>query len=232
PPPVQPVRHPCYQNPRPASRLKPEVTFTLKHIRMCAEKIPASYPYALLPIDGLYRNTGLYEFVPVPLFEFCGTGTPLTDIGTPGDVYMDLTPGAHALYITGPASLSHQHFVEGFEWRQRAGELEPRVDDYRDGPRGQGAFGAPVQAPPSPTLSAMSVDDLFASESECESDALSDFYPSKRARLLASGGDSVIAGVSPRRAKAPPAPPRNPAPADRETAQLEKTFAALQANKK
>ncbi|KAJ7661432.1 hypothetical protein DFH06DRAFT_1325724 [Mycena polygramma] len=273
--PPPPVQHPCYQNPHPASRLKPEVTFTLKYIKMCTDKIPANYPYALPPIDGLYRNTGLYEFLPVPFFEFCGTGAPPADIGTPGDVYIDLTPGAHALYSkseedwarwAGPASLdslSHPHFVDdgraryvwfhpeqGAEWvcvrtvmrRQEALRTARMLNNTHSASAQANldlastiigtylAGTAPVKAPPSPTPSAMSVDDLFASESEGDSDALSDFYPSKRARLLASGGNSISAAVSPKRARAPPPPPRNPGP-DRETAQLEKTLAALQADK-
>ncbi|KAJ7471279.1 hypothetical protein B0H11DRAFT_2041078 [Mycena galericulata] len=34
----------------------------------------------------------------IAFYEFRGTGPPSSDYGYPGDVYVDLTPGAHALY--------------------------------------------------------------------------------------------------------------------------------------
>ncbi|KAF7333057.1 hypothetical protein MVEN_02412300 [Mycena venus] len=120
--------HPCYKNPNPRSRLKPETTFTLKYIKMCSHTIPANYPYALFAIAGLYAEKGsVYEYLPVPFFEFRGYGAPPADVGTPGDVYIDLTPGAHALYSrseedwarwAGPAApemLGHPHF---FDYKQ------------------------------------------------------------------------------------------------------------------
>jgi hypothetical protein len=120
-------QHPCYQNPDPRSKLKPDTTSTLKYIKMCGGTIPTTYPYALPLVPGLYAQKGtVYEYLPVPFFEFRGSGAPPADLGTPGDVYIDLTPDAHALYCkseedwtrwAGPAvvasdQLCHPHFVD------------------------------------------------------------------------------------------------------------------------
>ncbi|KAJ6544338.1 hypothetical protein B0H19DRAFT_1380620 [Mycena capillaripes] len=274
-PPAAP--HPCYQNPRPTSMLKPETTFTLKYIKMASDKVPANYPYALPPVDGLYRNVGLLEFLPVPFFEFRGPGAPPADVGTPGDVYIDLTPNAHALYSkseedwtrwAGPAAIempSHPHFVDGgrarylwfhpqqgVEW-VCARTIMRRQQVLRTAGLLKAVHTASAQSSldlasmilgkyltgsaPQPRASTVSMDcdsDLFKSESEDESDSLSDrdtFYPSKRARRLASG-TSVSAAMSISRARAPPpsSPPRHPSP-DRETLQLESKLAALQEDK-
>ncbi|KAJ7476838.1 hypothetical protein B0H11DRAFT_1301937 [Mycena galericulata] len=96
PPPAVP--HPCYATPHPKSALKPDTTFTLKFMKMRPDAIPASYPYLTPAIPGLYRNSGVNEHLPVPFFEFRGTGAPPADVGSPGDVYIDCTPAAHALY--------------------------------------------------------------------------------------------------------------------------------------
>ncbi|KAJ7210638.1 hypothetical protein B0H12DRAFT_1157423 [Mycena haematopus] len=87
-------QHPCYRNSAPKSTLKPDTTFTLKYMKMNAETIPARYPYALPAIEGLYSTL----YLPVPFFEFRGAGAPPADLGTQGDVYINVTPGAHALY--------------------------------------------------------------------------------------------------------------------------------------
>ncbi|KAJ7165682.1 hypothetical protein C8R43DRAFT_987294 [Mycena crocata] len=140
PPRAQP--HPCFQNPHPKSELKPDTTFTLKYIKKNADKIPASYPYSTLSGDGIFPNNGaVLQYRAVPYFEFRGLGAPPPDIGTPGDVYIDRTPGACALFSKSEEDwtmwaghgavdmLAHPHFVEcgsarfvwfhpeqGFEW--------------------------------------------------------------------------------------------------------------------
>ncbi|KAJ7124466.1 hypothetical protein C8R44DRAFT_875497 [Mycena epipterygia] len=116
--------HPCNENPHPKSKLKPETTSTIQYIKMRVLSIPGNYPYLTPDIPGLYRNEGIHEYLPIPFFEFRGLGTPPSDVGSPGDVYIDLTPSACALYSkaeedwsrwAGPAStdtLSHPHFVD------------------------------------------------------------------------------------------------------------------------
>ncbi|KAJ6579666.1 hypothetical protein DFH09DRAFT_846047, partial [Mycena vulgaris] len=53
--------------------------------------LPPEYPYRIDPVKGSYR---------VPYFQFSGRGPPTDglDVGTEGDIYLDLTPGAHSLY--------------------------------------------------------------------------------------------------------------------------------------
>jgi hypothetical protein len=265
---------------------------------MYAGAIPTTYPYALPLVPGLYGQKGtVYEYRPVPFFEFRGSGAPPADLGTPGDVYIDLTPDVHALYCrseedwarwAGPAEaateqLCHPHFVDwkqsryvnlhpeqGPEWvcrqtvvrRQQAlraaGILE---DSHADSPQAGlrlastiiGQYLAKtggVQAPSSPTPSAspargvspatMDAElDLFASDSEGPSDAelkLSDvdneaFFPSKRARTLASSSISAARSANRPAATAAPRPRyRHPSP-DPETRRLEEKLAALQADK-
>ncbi|KAJ7815974.1 hypothetical protein B0H14DRAFT_3744686 [Mycena olivaceomarginata] len=272
-------QHPCYQDPNPRSRLKPDTTSTIKYIKMYAGAIPTTYPYALPLVPGLYGQKGtVYEYRPVPFFEFRGSGAPPADLGTPGDVYIDLTPDAHALYCkseedwarwAGPAEaateqLCHPHFVDerqsryvnlhpeqGPEWvcrqtvvrRQQAlraaGILEDsHADSAQAGLRlASTIIGHPARGVSPATMGAES--DLFASDSEGPSDAepkLSDvddeaFFPSKRARTLASS--SISAARSANRPAATAAPrPRywHPSP-DPETRRLEEKLAALQADK-
>ncbi|KAJ7210639.1 hypothetical protein B0H12DRAFT_1157425 [Mycena haematopus] len=134
-------QHPCYRNPNPTSQLKPDTTATLKYIKLWTNAIPTNYPYFLPPIEGLYgrgKEATVREYLPVPFFLFCGPGTPPTDLGTPGDVYIDLTPGAHALYCkceedwarwtpggAPEALLCHPHFTSrGPEWICRRTNLQ------------------------------------------------------------------------------------------------------------
>ncbi|KAF7354609.1 hypothetical protein MSAN_01374200 [Mycena sanguinolenta] len=114
-------QHPCYRKPDPRSRLKPDTVFRLKYIKMAWEAIPGRYPYVLPSIEGLYND----KFLPVPYFEFHGAGAPPADIGTPGDVYIDITRGVQALYARSEEDwsrwtpcapreqlLCHPHFIE------------------------------------------------------------------------------------------------------------------------
>ncbi|KAF7333054.1 hypothetical protein MVEN_02412000 [Mycena venus] len=264
--------HPCYKNPNPRSRLMPDITFTLKYMKMCANTIPQNYPYELPAIEGFVK-------LHVPFFEFRGHGAPPVDIGTPGDVYIDLTPSAYALYCkceedwakwAGPAAalsevLAHPHFAdcrearfvnfhpeEGTEWvcartisRRRLALREAGVLKDSDGAREsldlastiiQGYLaGTPVKRPSSPPPSVRSARST-TSRGHKDSKASEAFYPSKRARTLASSS-SVSVALAANRAKSkappPPSPPyafRHPSP-DPATTQLEKELKALQADK-
>ncbi|KAJ7733292.1 hypothetical protein B0H16DRAFT_1768545 [Mycena metata] len=128
PPPAVP--HPCDQNPNPKSLVKPETTFSVRHIKMSVLSIDANYPYTLSPIEGIFPNKGdSYAFIPVPYFEFCGLGAPPADVGTPGDVYIDTTPGAQALEFNKscPSTLTPD------EAKQALPELRRLVNDTKKG---------------------------------------------------------------------------------------------------
>ncbi|KAF7354613.1 hypothetical protein MSAN_01374700 [Mycena sanguinolenta] len=114
--------HPCYRKPDPSSRLKPNVTFCMKYIRMARDTFPGRYPYLLPSVERLEND----RFLHVPYFEFHGPGSPPADIGTPGDVYIDITRGVQALYARSEEDwsrwtpcapmeqlLCHPHFIEG-----------------------------------------------------------------------------------------------------------------------
>ena len=73
-------------DPPPKSIIQPSVIVDLK--RFHAHIIPDDYPFRLDPD----RPTM------VLFFEWRGRGAPPGDIGYPGDVYLDLTPGHFALY--------------------------------------------------------------------------------------------------------------------------------------
>ncbi|KAF8156259.1 hypothetical protein K438DRAFT_1942836 [Mycena galopus ATCC 62051] len=279
-------QHPCYRNPNPSSRLKPNTVFSLKYIKMYTKSIPANYPYALPPIDGLYGKVKVFEYLPLPFFEFRGAGAPPADLGTPGDVYIDLTPGAHALYCKceedwacwaarAPTEelLTHPHLVgwkyeryldfhaeKGPEWicrktvlqRQQA-VLAAGLLDTGGAQEGSGLASTMIARYIAKTAASvanfaratpMDVDspDISASDSDLDSEEISDaeskhsdtFYPSKRARTLASCNSlstSLAAGRA-ARSKAPGPSPQyqHPGP-DPETQQLEKELAALRADK-
>ncbi|KAJ7733320.1 hypothetical protein B0H16DRAFT_1892829 [Mycena metata] len=163
PPPAVP--HPCDQNPNPKSLVKPETTFSVRHMKIRVESIPENYPYTLSPIEGVFPNKGdTWAFIPVPFFEFRGLGAPPPDVGTPGDAYIDTTPGAQALYSkseeewtrwAGSASditSAHPHFADGtrarFLWFHPQGGVEwvcQRTIMRRQLQNG-GALGATVQS--------------------------------------------------------------------------------------
>ncbi|KAJ7166081.1 hypothetical protein C8R46DRAFT_1275727 [Mycena filopes] len=276
------VPHPCNQNPNPKSTVKPETTFTLRYMKMCSDRIPLNYPYILPPNKGIFPNKGdTYEYTPVPYFEFRALGAPPPDVGTPGDVYIDTTPNAQALYTKseedwsrwpGPASPetpAHPHFADcnsarfvwfhpklGVEWvcvrtvlrRQSTLRVE-RVLRPSHGASPEASLGLASEiigrylaAEAGATADAqMDVDsDMSLSEEENEVDDLSDadtFYPSKRARRLASGTSPSVPLLSPR-SRAPPPPSSSPAQRphhpitspDNETLALEQDLAALKAD--
>lgn len=81
-------QHPCLTNPNPKSAIQPDLivlhrTFQHRHL----SKHTKNYPYDL--------ETS--EFT-VHFFEFRGYGSPPSDVGTPGDIYIDMTSEAYALY--------------------------------------------------------------------------------------------------------------------------------------
>ena len=49
-------------------------------------------------------RTVVIEKETYPFSEFRGLGSPGLDIGQPGDIYIDITPGLHALYARYPES--------------------------------------------------------------------------------------------------------------------------------
>ncbi|KAJ7165675.1 hypothetical protein C8R43DRAFT_216554 [Mycena crocata] len=116
------VPHPCNANPHPKSKEKPETTCTVRYIKLRADWLSATYPYLTPAVPG-HRDDQLHPMVAVPYFEFRGLGAPPGDVGTAGDVYLDTTSGAAALYTKsevdwtrwgGPAAalLGHPHFVD------------------------------------------------------------------------------------------------------------------------
>ncbi|KAJ7165686.1 hypothetical protein C8R43DRAFT_1165221 [Mycena crocata] len=83
--------HPCLVNPYPKSLLQPWLIANLREFTADATQISPDYPYAL-------RRRGTEE-LHIPYFEFHGLGSPFNlDVGSGGDVYIDHTPGAYALW--------------------------------------------------------------------------------------------------------------------------------------
>lgn len=81
-------QHPCLTNPNPKSSIQPGIivhhrTFQHRHL----SKHKKNHPYDLET-----------EKFTVHFFEFRGYGTPPSDVGTPGDIYIDMTLDAYALY--------------------------------------------------------------------------------------------------------------------------------------
>ncbi|KAJ7124471.1 hypothetical protein C8R44DRAFT_980736 [Mycena epipterygia] len=242
--------------------------------------IPANYPYFIADIPGLYPNQGVHEHLPVPFFEFRGVGAPPSDVGSPGDVYIDLTPSAHALYSkseedwtkwAGPGEsadmLAHPHFVDcrsaryvwfnrdiGVEWvcartvaRRQLSLRSAGILNFRHvGAQACLALASQIignylteedraSLPAlklTPVKHDTSASSKTAMDSESESEdlgsdsELSDtFYPSKKARLLASTNSQSATPA----AKSPASSRR--ARTDRETLQLEKDLVALRADK-
>ncbi|KAK7053731.1 hypothetical protein R3P38DRAFT_1465243 [Favolaschia claudopus] len=115
-------QHPCYQHHEPGSMFPSSMHVTLKYIKVLMGSIPSNYPYDLPAVEGL--NFGP-NALPVPFFDIRGHGQPSADIGTSGDIFIDLS--AHTMYMkagedwakwSGPAVLvsgflTHPHFVEG-----------------------------------------------------------------------------------------------------------------------
>ncbi|KAF8169035.1 hypothetical protein K438DRAFT_243438 [Mycena galopus ATCC 62051] len=82
-------QHPCFMNPNPVSLIQPQIT--VKQRGFIVHSLPSSYPYHAELDLGSCR---------IPFLEFSGCGPPTEDldVGTAGDVYFDLTPGAYSLY--------------------------------------------------------------------------------------------------------------------------------------
>ncbi|KAJ7650993.1 hypothetical protein FB45DRAFT_889288 [Roridomyces roridus] len=86
------VEHPCNMNPKPTSRVQPQIKVELKNF-LAGNTLPTGYPYQLKPEVSNQRYR-------IPYFQFSDTRPPARnlDVGTAGDVYFDLTPGAYGLY--------------------------------------------------------------------------------------------------------------------------------------
>ncbi|KAA1477472.1 hypothetical protein DENSPDRAFT_844644 [Dentipellis sp. KUC8613] len=77
---------PCFAYPHPASHSPTPFTFTRRHFSV--KTVPDTFPYDVPTDNGLQ----------IHYFEFRGKCPPPSDVGHPGDVWLDLTPGNYALY--------------------------------------------------------------------------------------------------------------------------------------
>ncbi|TFY61994.1 hypothetical protein EVG20_g6857 [Dentipellis fragilis] len=77
---------PCFAYSHPASRSPKPFTYTRRHFTV--KTVPDTFPYDVPTDNGLQ----------IHYFEFRGKCPPPTDVGHPGDVWLDLTPGNYALY--------------------------------------------------------------------------------------------------------------------------------------
>ncbi|VDB95416.1 unnamed protein product [Peniophora sp. CBMAI 1063] len=87
-------QHPCIDNPHPTS--------STSHVRfVCEQKqfshkdpLPADFPYKVARDTSNGAST-------IPYLEFRGEGDPPADVGTPGDVWLDIRPGHYQLWACG-----------------------------------------------------------------------------------------------------------------------------------
>ncbi|KAK7026551.1 hypothetical protein R3P38DRAFT_3525491 [Favolaschia claudopus] len=75
--------------PKPRSHLQPQITVKCRGFIITT--LPPSYPFRSRPTNGNHK---------IPFFEFSALGPPAInlDVGAEGDIYLDRTPGAYALY--------------------------------------------------------------------------------------------------------------------------------------
>ncbi|KAJ7775661.1 hypothetical protein DFH07DRAFT_952052 [Mycena maculata] len=72
----------------PKSLVQPWPITELKEFMV--DELPSDYPYAVRKTSAVFH---------IPYFEFHGMGAPLNlDVGSGGDVYVDMTPGAYTLW--------------------------------------------------------------------------------------------------------------------------------------
>ncbi|KAK7026550.1 hypothetical protein R3P38DRAFT_2527669 [Favolaschia claudopus] len=86
---IEKPEHPCYRTPKPRSHLQPQITVKCRGFIITT--LPPSYPFRSRPTNGNHK---------IPFFEFSALGPPAInlDVGAEGDIYLDRTPGAYALY--------------------------------------------------------------------------------------------------------------------------------------
>lgn len=85
--------HPCNRSSKhPSSLIQPSITCELK--TFVVETLPAGYPY-----ETYQPSQKTYTKYHIPFFQFSGRGPPPLDVGHPGDIFIDSTPGANALYM-------------------------------------------------------------------------------------------------------------------------------------
>ena len=77
---------PCMANPKPTSASPIPFVFERRHFTV--KTLPDSFPYEVI------RDNGLQ----IHYFEFRGQGSPPTDLGYPGDVWLNVRPGELSLY--------------------------------------------------------------------------------------------------------------------------------------
>ncbi|KII84007.1 hypothetical protein PLICRDRAFT_58137 [Plicaturopsis crispa FD-325 SS-3] len=104
---------PWRDNPIPTSNIQPGVHIELKTSHIAPGMVlwpPPGYPYRveLGFRPDKRKGSGVYN---VLFYEMRGRGPPPGDIGYPGDIYLDLTPGAYALYFRGTAEWT-QYFLK------------------------------------------------------------------------------------------------------------------------
>lgn len=83
-PPKPPM--PCITNPKPTSASPLPFAYERRHFTV--KTLPDSFPYEVI------RDNGLQ----IHYFEFRGQGPPPTDLGFPGDVWLNVRPGELSLY--------------------------------------------------------------------------------------------------------------------------------------
>ncbi|KAJ7617217.1 hypothetical protein FB45DRAFT_223494 [Roridomyces roridus] len=82
--------HPCLTNADPVSRIQPKLASQLKLLPVV--ELPPDYPYQIAPLpNGRFK-------IPYRLFSDRGPPCANLDVGIPGDMYLDLTLDAYALY--------------------------------------------------------------------------------------------------------------------------------------
>lgn len=109
--------NPCTVNFPPAQTNPPSyLACTLKQFEIDFAELPSKYPYAAP--DGTTPGTRKIHYV-----EFRAQRSPHHDLGVPGDIWLDLSPGSLALYMkAGPISgLSRMSEFRG--WFQWLGEV-------------------------------------------------------------------------------------------------------------
>jgi hypothetical protein len=79
------------------SRVKPSLLIRLSHIMMLGSVFNRHQASTSEPSRARLRIMKVGKYT-CPFSEFRGLGSPGLNIGQPGDIYIDITPGLHALY--------------------------------------------------------------------------------------------------------------------------------------
>lgn len=121
-----PGPNPWLDWPCPISLEQPRLQITLKGFQLHHEH-HGLYPFRL--------NTKLGDEATIYFYEMHGFGPPPTDVGYPGDVYIDISPFAHALWAiitpnggewtrwTPVKAIQHPHIEYYYLWCSTRGEV-------------------------------------------------------------------------------------------------------------